>query len=344
MPRSLRGLIAAILLPVAMIAVVACGSSDEDGSATAATAGGAKPLSVALLTSGLTNDGGFNQWAAQALQKLQSDGRITLQVRQQLSDPNAAEPVLRQFASRRFDLIIGHGIDLSASVLKVAAQFPDVHFATTGDATLEPKLLPNVEGWTYDFGQFGYVAGFVAGTVKDVTNVGIVSGPDIPFVQAGLKGFVAGLASTNPSATTASTFTGEFYSAQKEQEAVRGLVAKGAQLVAANTAEGNGVAPAAQQAGVPTVGAAVAGSAAARQVNITSPNLDFTSVYAGYLDRLKAGTFGKRFETGTLANKQIGIDPVNTAASAGVPADLQAKVDELSAKLSSGELKLPSFS
>ncbi|MBL7499007.1 BMP family protein [Frankia sp. CNm7] len=343
MPRSLRGLLAAILLPVAMIAMAACGSSDEDGSAPAAS-GDAAPLNVALLTSGLTNDGGFNQWAAQALQKLESEGRITLQVRQQLSDPNAAEPVLRQFASRDFDLIIGHGIDLSASVLKVAAQFPDVHFATTGDNTLEQKLLPNVEGWTYDFGQFGYVGGVVAGSVKDVTKVGIVSGPDIPFVQTALKGFLEGLKATNPSATTESVFTGEFYSAQKEQEAVRGLVAGGAQLVFANTAEGNGVAPAAQQAGVPTVGTAVAGSAAAKEVNITSANLNFTPVYTGYLDRLAAGTFGKRFEVGTLANKEIGIDPVNAAAAPGVPADLQAKVDELSAQLASGELKLPDFS
>jgi basic membrane lipoprotein Med (substrate-binding protein (PBP1-ABC) superfamily) len=347
MRRLTRALLAVLLAISVALLASACGSDDTAAAGT--SPGGTTPAAsadvpkVALLTSGLTNDGGFNQWAAEALQQLQSEGRIELQIRQQLSDPNAAEPVLRQFASRGYDLVIGHGIDLSAPTLKVAAQFPDVHFATTGDNTLADKLLPNVEGWTYDFGQFGYVTGVVAGSVKGADNVGVVNGPKIPFVEAGERGLEAGLKATNPDAKVTSVYTGEFYSAQKEQEAVRGLVEKGAQVIAANTAEGNGVAPAAKQAGVPTVGVAVAGSAAAKDVNITSARLDFAPVYGGYIDRLADGTFGDKFEVGSLANKEIAIEPVNPVAGVEVPADLQAKVDDLSAKLASGELTLPNF-
>lgn len=345
--RLTRALLAILLALAVALLASACGSDDQAAAGTAAggetaAASGDVPK-VALLTSGLTNDGGFNQWAAEAAQKLQSEGRIDLQIRQQLSDPNAAEPVLRQFASRGYDLIIGHGIDLSAATLKVAAQFPDVHFATTGDNTLEGKLLPNVEGWTYDFGQFGYVTGVVAGSVKGADQVGIVNGPKIPFVEAAERGLEAGLKATNPNATTNSVYTGEFYSAQKEQEAVRGLVEKGAQVIASNTAEGNGVAPAAKEAGVPTVGVAVAGSAAAKDVNITSPRLDFGPVYTGYVDRLADGTFGDTFEVGSLANKEIVIEPVNQVPGVEVPDDLQAQIDDLSAKLASGELTLPNF-
>jgi basic membrane lipoprotein Med (substrate-binding protein (PBP1-ABC) superfamily) len=345
--RTPRVLIAILLAIAVALLTAACGSDDEAAAGTSpggSTAPAAADVpKVALLTSGLTNDGGFNQWAAEAAQALADEGRIELQIRQQLADPNAAEPVLRQFASRGYDLIIGHGIDLSGPTLKVAAQFPDVRFATTGDATLGDKLLPNVEGWTYDFGQFGYVTGFVAGSIGGVDHIGVVNGPKIPFVEAAYRGLEAGVKATNPDAKIASVYTGEFYSPQKEQESVRGLVEKGAQLIAANTAEGNGVAPGAKEAGVPTVGVAVAGSAAAKDVNITSARLDFGPVYTGYVDRLADGTFGKKFEVGDLANGEIRIEPINPVEGVDVPDDLQAQVDDLAARLASGELTLPNF-
>jgi len=344
----------ALIVAVLALAAVAigCGSSDESSTSTSATTGTSaaaaetpdapKPLKVALLTSGLTNDGGFNQWAAQALEQLKEEGLVEPQIRQQLSDPTAAEPVLREFASRGYDLIIGHGIDLSEATLKVAAQFPDVHFATTGDNTLADKLLDNVDGWTYDFGQFGYVGGYVAGLIQGHDQVGVVGGPKIPFVEAAGKGFAAGLEATNPQAKIETIYTGDFYDSQKEQEAVRSLVQKGNKLIYANTAEGNGVAPAAKEEGAWTIGVAVSGSPAAKDVNITSPNLNFYPVYKAYVDEINGGTFGKKFVVGDLANKQIGIEPVNQVSDE-VPADLQEKVDELSQQLASGELELPNF-
>lgn len=348
-PSTLLALLIA-LLAVAAVAV-GCGSDDGDSDATAASpstsatasaAADAEPLQVALLTSGLTNDGGFNQWAAEALRQLEEEGLVKAQIRQQLADPTAAEPVLREFASRGYDLIIGHGIDLSEATLKVARQFPDVHFATTGDNTLADKLLDNVDGWTYDFGQFGYVGGYVAGLIEGHDQVGVVGGPKIPFVEAAGRGFAAGLEATNPQAKIETIYTGDFYDSQKEQEAVRSLVQKGNTLIYANTAEGNGVAPAAKAEGAWTIGVAVAGSPAAKDVNITSPNLNFYPVYKGYVDDIIAGSFGKKFEVGSLANKQIGIEPVNQVSDE-VPADLQEKVDELSQQLASGELELPNF-
>jgi basic membrane lipoprotein Med (substrate-binding protein (PBP1-ABC) superfamily) len=341
-------LIAAVLALAAT--AIGCGSSDDDGAPASATTGtGAasapdapKPLKVALLTSGLTNDGGFNQWAAQALERLKDEGLVEPQIREQLADPTAAEPVLREFASRGYDLIIGHGIDLSEPTLKVARQFPDVHFATTGDNTLEGKLLPNVDGWTYDFGQFGYVGGYVAGLIEGQDHVGVVGGPKIPFVEAAGKGFAAGLEATNPQAQIETIYTGDFYDSQKEQEAVRSLVQKGNKLIFANTAEGNGVAPAAKKEGAWTIGVAVSGSPAAKDVNITSPNLNFYPVYKGYVEDINSDRFGTKFEVGNLANKQIGIEPVNRVSD-DVPEDLQDQVDALSRKLASGELKLPNF-
>ncbi|HEU4658358.1 MAG TPA: BMP family protein [Capillimicrobium sp.] len=351
--RRLPSALLALLALVALLAVAAgCGSDSGESEATAASpsadtpaaaATPSEPLKVALLTSGLTNDGGFNQWAAEALGRLEDEGLVEAQIRQQLSDPTAAEPVLREFASRGYDLVIGHGIDLSEATLKVARQFPDVHFATTGDNTLEDKLLPNVDGWTYDFGQFGYIAGFVAGTIEGADRVGVVGGPQIPFVEIAGEGFAAGLHAQNPKAEISTTYTGEFYDSQKEQEATRGLIEDGNTLIFANTAEGNGVAPAAQAGGAWTIGVAVKGSPAAKDVNITSPSLNLYPVYKAYVDEIHGGDFGGRFTVGSIANEQIGIEPVNRVSDA-VPADLQEQVDRLAKRLASGDLELPDFS
>src|ERR1700729_401950 len=56
------------------------------------------------------------------------------------SDDNAFEPLLRAFAQRDFDLIIGIGFAQKEAIKKVAAQFPQKHFAIV-DAEVD---APNV--------------------------------------------------------------------------------------------------------------------------------------------------------------------------------------------------------
>ncbi|ATN36582.1 hypothetical protein ACO34A_22605 (plasmid) [Rhizobium sp. ACO-34A] len=113
----------------------------------------ADPLKVAILVPGHANDGAFNQVAREAAEKLAKDGEIVFELREELADPSKSEPVIRQYASRGYDLVIGHGIELSDPILKVAKDFPQVHFAASGGPDLADRLVGNVDGWTYDFGQ-----------------------------------------------------------------------------------------------------------------------------------------------------------------------------------------------
>ena len=68
--------------------------------ALAAPAGAAGKLKVALLTPALTNDGSFNQVAAEAVKKLAAEGLITVEIREKMADPAASEPVIRQYAAK----------------------------------------------------------------------------------------------------------------------------------------------------------------------------------------------------------------------------------------------------
>lgn len=337
MKRHLRTMLLALPL-LAATTLAACGS-DDSGSATAA-GGGERAVKVAIIASGQTNDGAFNAWAADAAERLKTDG-ADVQIRQGLADPTAAEPVIRQFAARGFDLVIGHGIDVSEPILRVATEFPDVHFSASGDATLAERLPANVDGWTYDFGQLGYLDGFVAGSLRGVDRVGAVGGPQLPFVLATHKGIRAGLKAANPSATYDETYTGRFYDLQKEQEAARGLLDKGAQLLVA-TDDGRGLGQAAVAGDVPTIGVSAAAGADIKAVNITTAKLDLLPTYQSYLEQIRAGTFGRRFDVLALGNRGIVLSPI-TAVGDAVPDDLQARVDRLTERLASGELRLPSF-
>ncbi len=312
-------------------------------SGTAVAQDAEAPLRVALLTPGLTNDGSFNQAAAEAVEKLAAEGLIEVEIRERMADPATSEPVIREYAARGYDLVIGHGIEISEPVLTVAAEFPDIHFAASGGPDLAERLLPNVNGWTYDFAQQGYLAGWVAGRIPGVTTVGAVGGPQLPFILAAHAGFAAGLAETNPDARIVETFTGSFDDVQRAVEATRGLIGQGAQLVwTSGDGIGNGVAAAAADAGVFTLGVTGDAGGLASQVNVASVELDMYPTFRTYVDSVRNDTFGGTFFTSGLSNRGLVLTAINPVAP-GLPDTLGAEVQDLIDELSSGAKSLPNF-
>jgi basic membrane lipoprotein Med (substrate-binding protein (PBP1-ABC) superfamily) len=303
----------------------------------------AEKLKVALLTPGLTNDGSFNQVAAEAVKRLAAEGLITVEIREKMGDPAASEPVIRHYAARGYDLVIGHGIELSEPILKVAADFPKVNFAASGGPDLAGKLTTNVDGWTYDFGQQGYLGGFVAGRLKGGNLVGMVGGPQLPFVQAEHKGFKAGFKDAGSAAKTTETYTGSFDDAQKAAEATRGMVEQGAKVVwTSGDGIGNGVAAAAASLGAATLGVTGDAGGLARKVNVASVVLDMYPTYRAYIDDTGSTRFGKKFFISGLANKGLVTTPINNVNGL-VPSDLQKEIDVLVSDLASGMKTLPNF-
>jgi basic membrane lipoprotein Med (substrate-binding protein (PBP1-ABC) superfamily) len=311
--------------------------------ASAVTGAYAAPLKVALLVPGHANDGSFNQVAREAAEKLAKDGEITFELREEMADPSKSEPVIRQYAAMGYDLIIGHGIELSEPILKIAPDFPKVHFAASGGPDLAGRLLANVDGWTYDFGQQGYLGGFIAGKLGGVSTFGMVGGPELAFVKASHNGFKAGLKEGNPDAKVIEAYTGSFDDAQKAAEVTRGMAAQGAKLVwTSGDGIGNGVAAAAAQEGALTIGVTGEAGGFAAKVNIASVVLDMHPTYKAYVDDIKAGSFGKKFFVSGIGNKGLVMTKVN-ALGESLPADLDKQVEALIADFASGKKTLPNF-
>jgi basic membrane lipoprotein Med (substrate-binding protein (PBP1-ABC) superfamily) len=346
-PPLFRVVFAAVLALGLTVSAAACGGGSQPASGSSASSGNTHKLKVALLTPGLTNDGSFNQVGREACERLKREGLIDLDIREKMADPATAEPVIREYATKGYDLVIGHGIELVDPIFKVAKEFPKVHFTVAGGADVLQQTTANVETWTEDFGQQGYLAGYLAGKIKDVRTAGLVGGLQLPFILELHAGFKAGLKEADPSRTWKEVFTGSFDDVQKALEATTGLLDQGAGVVwTSGDGIGNGVAAAAARHQPKALTFGVSGDAGglAKNVNVASVELDMYPTFRSYVDRVVAGTFGNKGYTSGLANKGLVLTPISEGVSdPRIPADLQAQADKLVADLASGAHKLPSF-
>jgi len=344
--RVLRPVFRALtLLLCVAVPLAACGNSGSKSGPSAS--GAANKLKVVLLTPGLTNDGSWNQVAREAVERLKKDGRIDADIREKMRDPGTSEPVIREYATKGYDLIIAHGDEMFDPVLKIAKEFPKIHFAIAGGPEGLQKTTTNIEAWTYDLGQQGYICGFIAGKIKDVQIVGMVGGLKFPPIQVIHAGFKAGLKDADPSRNWKEVYTGGFDEVQKAIEATTGLIDQGAQLVfTSGDGIGSGVASAAARHQPKALTLGVTGDAGglAKQVNVANAELDLYPTYKSYADRIASGAFGNKGYTSDLTNKGLVVTPISKGVSdPRIPADLQAQVDKLVADLASGARKLPQF-
>lgn len=336
MSKKPRGIILAVasLATAAALALAGCAATPSSPETSA------KPLlKVAALTPGNTTDGGFNQSVLDALTTLKNEGLIEFEIRDQVADSATAEPIITDFASQGYDLIIGHGIELGDAIFDVAKNFPDVHFTASGGADILDKHTPNVETWTYDTGNAGYLSGYIAGATG-LAPVGRVESLELDFITATDKAFLAGLEAANPGAEALPVvYTGSFDDAEKAASATSGLIAQGAKLVY-TTGDGiaTGVGSAAAQGGAVTVGVSAAAGEAAAKVNVSTVNLDMTPIFRGWVEELAAGTFGDKGVLSTIANGGLVATEINPAG--GAASDTADKVAKLIAGLKDGSITL----
>ncbi len=120
------------------------------------------------------------------------------------NDDNAFEPLLRAFAQRDFDLIIGIGFAQKEAVKKVAAQFPKKHFAIV-DSEVD---APNVRSLMFEEHEGAYLVGAIAALTSKTGKIGFVGGMDIPLIRRFEMGYEAGAKKINPGITVLANFVG----------------------------------------------------------------------------------------------------------------------------------------
>jgi basic membrane lipoprotein Med (substrate-binding protein (PBP1-ABC) superfamily) len=333
----LRPLLAAAGAATAALALAGCSGTAD---ATSSSAASDHVIRVGALTPGNANDGAFNQALADALAKLQDEGLITYELREQMADPATSEPVVADFASQGFDLVIGHGIELGDAIFSVAKDFPDTHFTASGGADILDKYTDNVETWTYSTPEVGYLSGYIAGLTQ-ASPIGRVESLELDFVKATDSFFQQGALAANPSAELLPVvYAGSFDDAEAAASATTGLIGQGAKLVY-TTGDGiaAGVGAAASKAGVLSVGVSPAAGAEALKTNVSTVDLDMYPIVKAWVEEVADEKFGGKGVTSTLENGGLVYQDINSVDGA-VPADVASKVDELIAGLKDGSVTI----
>jgi len=222
---TIRGLFC-VAMAIGVSILISCGHSDT--AAPPPTTGSATPLTVGLLVSGSTSDGGWNQLAKDSLDKLAATEGVKTVVMQSVTKDVAADR-MRQLAEKGCGLVIGHGYEFLKPAEAVAASGFKARLAVSGGD--EPD--PNVACLFYDLSGASYELGVLAAKVSKTGKLGFIAGAPFPTVTAMLRGFEAGAKSVNPQATVSASYPGWDDPSKSKQQA-EAYIAQGIDVIMQN--------------------------------------------------------------------------------------------------------------
>ena len=156
-----------------------------------------------VLDKGGKDDKSFNTSAYEGAMKAQKELGIELKY-VEATDTNSIEVLHRNFAQKKYDLIIGIGFAQADAVKKVAALFPQTQFAIVdGDVT-----APNVRALLFEEHEGSFLVGAAAAMKSKTGVVGFIGGMDIPLIRRFQKAYEAGVKYVNPKATIITNYIG----------------------------------------------------------------------------------------------------------------------------------------
>jgi basic membrane protein A len=162
----------------------------------------AAELKIALLCTGSTNDGGWNQLAKEGLERLKESHQATIAVVQKVSADQAATE-LRDFAADGFQLVIAHGYEFLNPAAQAAGTLANTRIAVSGADVEKPGIITI----DFDVSQASYQLGVIAGKLTKTGKLGYIGGGAFPSVKACYRGFIAGAKSVRADVTVAEAYT-----------------------------------------------------------------------------------------------------------------------------------------
>jgi basic membrane protein A len=298
---------------------------------------------------GKVNDGTFNQFAYQGLQRAEQELGVEIDFIETQQPTDYARNI-DQFANNDYDLVIGVGFLMGDAIAAAAADYPDVNFAIVDFAYDSPP--PNVKGLVFQEDQAGYLAGAMASLISQSRIVGVVGGiEDVPAVRRYVEGYAAGAQAT--AAEDGSTidvrqvYIPSFTDPAQGSEAAQSQIAEGADVIfGAGGQTGSGaIQAAALQDNVYVIG-----------VDQDEYNTTFRNGSTDGADRLVTsaikrvdnavfetvrsaveGTFNNELYVGNAANEGIGYAEAHDAEV--VTDEIRARLDEILAGLADGSIE-----
>ncbi len=341
----------AALFSAAILALSACGGNgdgDGDGGAEAtgeATAQSDIRVGMAYDVGG-RGDQSFNDSAAAGMdQAVEEFGMESQESEAADGEPESArEERLRTFADAGFDPIIAVGFAYSGSVAKVAAEYPDLHFAIIDD---EAAAADNIANLVFAEEQGSFLVGAAAALKTETDHLGFIGGVETPLIKKFEAGFLAGAQAVNPDITVdvvyltqAPDFSG-FNDPAKGKTAAEGMFDAGADIVYhAAGGSGGGLFEAASAAGMKAIGVDSDQynlvDESVRDVIMTSMLKNVNVAVFDYLTEVNDGNF-----PAGASRYDLSVDGVGYSTTGGFIDDITADLEEYKQQIIDGEITVP---
>jgi len=331
-PALARVGLAALLLSLPL----ACGKKDAPAEKPA----GALRVGMVFDIGG-KGDRSFNDSAFRGLQQAEAELGVTA-VEFEPGQDSDREQGLRRLAERGFDLIIGVGFLFADSIDKVAADFPQTHFAIV-DGRVEGR--PNVASLLFREEEGSFLVGALAALTSQTGTIGFVGGMEVALIKRFEAGYRAGALALRPATKLLVGYAGvtpsAFADPVKGKELALSQIGRGADVVfhAAGTT-GNGVIEAAREKGVFAIGVDSNQNHMAPGTVLTSMEKRVDRAVFATIRALKEGRFAGGVQEFGLDTGGVGYSLDEHNAALLTPA-LRATADSLAAEIIAGRLRVP---
>lgn len=336
-------LISLLILSLFALSLAGCSGSaapapepgDEPASGETPAAPSEEPLKIGLVLPGSINDGGWSSAAYQGLMAIEEMYGAEVSYMEAKS-PSDVVDGFRDYGARGFDIVFGHSYDYQDAAKRVAPDFPDTVYITSGGTT----IMDNVSPIYFEFEQATYLAGVVAATMTKTGKVAAIGSQEMPAITKSLVSFEQGVKDTDPSIQVISNYLGTQDDLGKAKETTSAMIADGVDIfwVSANAA-GKGALQAVEEAkdkGVLIFGSYGKWSEESPDVVIADLYLDNAEAFVAATERITAG-----FEPGEI---RVGIadNVVHFDWSASFDAGPEAKAayEDALARIQSGEITI----
>ena len=295
-------------------------------------------LSIGIvLGEGSINDQSFNQSTWEGLQQAKEEFGIEVKYLESQQESEYIQNV-ETFIDQDVDLIIGVGYQLKDTIEEVSSSYPDQKFAIL-DETYE-KIPANVVPVVFKEEEGAYLAGAVAAKMSETKNVGFIGGMPAPSVVRYQYGFKAGAEHADPAIKVSEQYANSFSDAAKGKSIAKQMHSANVDIIlTAAGAVGNGSIEAAKENGKYAIG-----------VDRDQSDLAPENVMTSILKKLNVASYNLAKDL-VEDNYKGGVEKVYGLKENGVglasniesfvTKEVLDYVDEITAKIISGEIKVP---
>lgn len=339
--------ILALLLAVVMVAAFAsCGGKTTGDDKDDTKAADFKIGLICLHDENSTYDNNF----IQALKSVQKELNLTddqVLIKTNIGEDDSCYTAAAELVDKGCKVIFADSFGHESYILQAAKEFKDVQFCHATGTKAHTEKVANFHNAFADIYQGRYLAGVAAGMklnqmieegkiTADKAVIGYVGAFNYAEVVSGMTSFYLGARSICPSATMKVTYTNSWFDIALEREAALNLINNGCVLISQH-ADSEGAPKACEEKGVPNVAYNISTISMGPNTALISSKIDWSPYFKLIIENTKNGKEIPTDKCGTMAEGYVALTELNEKVAAP---GTKEKIEEIKAKLESGELKV----